>query len=190
MGLSMSKREERGSVEEKSSMELERALKVISNFPKQGVDFLDISPILADQKLFETLIGNLAQRCVRFDFHKIVAIESRGFILGSALAFHLGKSFIMVRKKGKLPGKTICQTYDLEYGTDSVEILSSSIQRGEKVLILDDVLATGGTAQASCELVESLGGCVQACLFFLELAFLKGRSRLPYTVESLVVRGG
>ena len=186
----MSQKEEQGSVKGKSSVELEKTLKVVSNFPKEGVDFLDISPILASQKLFEDLIHNLAERCIRFDFHKIVAIESRGFILGSALAFHLGKSLIMVRKKGKLPGETICQTYDLEYGTDSVEILSSSVDKGEKILILDDVLATGGTAQASCELVEKLGGHVQACLFFVELAFLKGRNRLRYPVESLVVRSG
>ncbi len=169
-------------------MDLEKALKVVPDFPEKGVDFLDISPLLLDQRLFSQLIYDLAQRAGNFDFNKIVAIESRGFILGAALALHLNKGFVMVRKKGKLPGETVGCTYDLEYGTDSIEMISSSVGKGERVLVLDDVLATGGTARATCELVEKMGGCIEACLFFIELAFLKGRRVLDCPAEALVVR--
>lgn len=169
-------------------MNLENALRVVPNFPKPGIEFLDISPLLENQKTFTLLIEELAQKCQGISFDKIVAIESRGFILGSALAHHMQKGFVMVRKKGKLPGETVKNTYALEYGTDTIEMLPSSIQQGERVIVLDDVLATGGTAKAACELVEKLGGNIEACLFFIELAFLNGRSKLPWRTEALVVR--
>ncbi len=101
---------------------------------------------------------------------------------------HLNKGFVMVRKKGKLPGETVSCTYDLEYGTDSIEMTSSSVQKDEKLLILDDVLATGGTARATCELVRKMGGCIEACVFFIELAFLGGRKTLDCPTEALVIR--
>lgn len=169
-------------------MNLEKALRVVPNFPKEGIEFLDISPLLEDPQYFKALIGELAEKCKAYDFNKIVAIESRGFILGSALALEIDKGFAMVRKKGKLPGKTISQTYDLEYGTDTIEMLPTSLNKGEKVLLLDDVLATGGTAAAACELIAQLGADVVASLFFVELGFLKGREKLKTPIESLVVR--
>ena len=169
-------------------MNLENKLKVIPDFPKKGVNFLDISPLLLNSELFRQLIFDLGQRAEKFDFDKIVAVESRGFVLGSPLAFHLNKGFVMIRKKGKLPGETISQTYDLEYGTDSIEMGSEIIKKDEKILVLDDILATGGTAKAACELVEKTGGCITACLFFIELAFLGGRRILNYPTEALVVR--
>lgn len=169
-------------------MSLENALRVVPNFPKPGIEFLDISPLLEDTQNFQALIDQLAKKCADMDFDKIVAIESRGFILGSALALHMRKGFVMVRKKGKLPGETVQNTYDLEYGTDTIEMLPSSVRKGEKVILLDDVLATGGTAKAAGELVEALGGRIQTCLFFIELAFLNGRGKLPWPTESLVIR--
>lgn len=169
-------------------MTLENALRVVPNFPKPGIEFLDISPLLEDPQQFKNLIQQLAQASEKFSFSKIVAIESRGFILGSALALHLNKGFVMVRKKGKLPGETVSNTYDLEYGTDTIEMLPSSVAKGEQVLVLDDVLATGGTAKATCDLVEKLGAEVSGCLFFVELDFLNGREKLNGPVQSLVHR--
>lgn len=169
-------------------MELENALRVVPNFPKEGVDFLDISPLLEDPAHLSSLIKKLGEASEKFEFNKIVAIESRGFILGSALALHLNKGFVMVRKKGKLPGKTVSNSYDLEYGSDTIEMLPTSLEKDEKVLVLDDVLATGGTAKAACELVEKLGAKVSACMFMIELDFLKGRDKLNYPIESLIHR--
>ncbi len=169
-------------------MSLEAALRTVSDFPKPGIEFLDISPILAQPKMFKQLIQEMTIACQPYDFTKIVAIESRGFILGAALAHATNKGMVMVRKKGKLPGQTVQMTYDLEYGTDTIEMLPDSLQPGEKVLVLDDVLATGGTAQASCELVKKLGGEIAACLFFIELSFLKGRAKLQTPVESLIIK--
>ena len=169
-------------------MSLEKALRVVPNFPKEGVDFLDISPILENPENFKQLIEELAQASKKYEFSKIVGIESRGFIFGAALALHLGVGFTMVRKKGKLPGETVSMTYDLEYGTDTIEMLPTSLEKDEKVLVLDDVLATGGTAAAACKLVEKIGASVEACLFFVELSFLNGRDKLSYPIESLITR--
>lgn len=169
-------------------MSLEQSLRIVPDFPKPGIEFLDISPLLEDPAEFKNLLKALAQACENIEFNKIVAIESRGFILGSALAAKLEKGFVMVRKKGKLPGETVSNTYDLEYGTDTIEMLPTSLEKNEKVLVLDDVLATGGTAAAACELVEKLGATVSACLFFIELDFLKGRDKLKCPVHSLVHR--
>ncbi len=169
-------------------MNLESALRVVPNFPKEGVDFLDISPLLENPEVFQHLIKSLAEVAEKYDFSKIVCIESRGFILGSALALHMNKGMVMVRKKGKLPGKTESFTYDLEYGTDTIEMLPTSIEKGEKVLVLDDVLATGGTAEAACELAVRLGAEIVSCLFLVELDFLKGRDKLKFPSQSLIHR--
>lgn len=169
-------------------MNLENTLRIVPNFPKEGIEFLDISPLLESPAALQQLVLQLAEKVEDWEFTKVVAIESRGFILGSALAYHMNKGFVMVRKKGKLPGETISNTYDLEYGTDTIEMLPTSIAANEKVLILDDVLATGGTAKASCELVEKMGGKIQGCLFFIELGFLKGREKIDYKTEALITR--
>lgn len=169
-------------------MNLEKALRVVPNFPKPGVDFLDISPILSEPAHFQQLIQELSIKAQPYEFDKIIAIESRGFLLGSALSHVMKKGLVLVRKKGKLPGNTIRQNYALEYGEDCVEILDDGLKPGEKALVLDDVLATGGTAEAACELVKKLGAEVSACLFFIEIGFLKGREKLAPSVESLVVR--
>ncbi len=169
-------------------MSLEKALRVVPDFPKPGIEFLDISPLLENPAHFKSLILELAEASQQFEFSKIVAIESRGFILGSALGLYLEKGFVMVRKKGKLPGETVQQTYDLEYGTDTIEMLPTSLEKGEKVLVLDDVLATGGTAAAACQLIEKIGAEVSGCLFFVELDFLKGREKLSTPTHSLIHR--
>ena len=169
-------------------MNLESSLRIVPDFPKPGIEFLDISPILSQPHLFNQLVQEMTIACQPYDFNKIVAIESRGCILGAALAHATNKGMVMVRKKGKLPGQTVQMTYDLEYGTDTIEMLPDSLKTGEKVLILDDVLATGGTAQASCDLVKKLGGEISACLFFIELSFLKGREKLQTPVESLIIK--
>ncbi len=170
-------------------MSLEHHLRVVPDFPKAGVDFLDISPLLESPENLTALIEELAEASKQFEFSKIVAIESRGFILGSALALRLKKGFVMVRKKGKLPGEVVSMTYDLEYGTDTIEMLPTSLNSGEKVLVLDDVLATGGTAAAACDLVKKIGGQVTGCLFMVELDFLKGRDKIDHPVHSLIHRG-
>ncbi len=169
-------------------MNIEKKLRIVPDFPKKGIEFLDISPLLENSDHFKSLISQLAEQADKWSFDKIVAIESRGFILGSALALHMKKGFVMVRKKGKLPGKTFQKTYDLEYGTDTIEILPTSLQKGDRVIVLDDVLATGGTALAACELVEEVGGHIQGCLFMIELGFLEGKSRLKWPTQSLVIR--
>ena len=165
----------------------EKSLRTVPNFPKSGIDFIDIAPVLEDPKLFTSLIDNMAKLCSQMDFDKIVAIESRGFVFGAPLAYKMGKGLVMVRKPGKLPGDTISHSYDLEYGSDTLEILTSSLSRSNKVLILDDVLATGGSASAAAELTKKTGAQVAGFGFFIELAFLKGRERLGgLPVQSLV----
>lgn len=169
-------------------MNINQELRIVPNFPKPGIEFLDISPLLENADKFNALIDQLASAANQWDFDKIAAIESRGFILGSALAHKMGRGFVMIRKKGKLPGQTVQKTYDLEYGTDTIEILPTSFKKGDKVLVLDDVLATGGTAAAAASLVEEVGGQVQACLFLIELSFLKGAQKLKWPVHSLLVK--
>ena len=167
-------------------MNLENAISVIPDFPKPGIEFLDFSPILNDGEMFLQLNKELAQAVDSLEFTKIVAIESRGFILGSSLAAHLGKGLVMVRKKGKLPGKTRAFSYELEYGSDTLEILETSLASGDKVLIVDDVLATGGTAMACQKLVGECGANVVGSLFFIELDFLRGREKLSGPIFSLI----
>ncbi len=169
-------------------MNIEKELRIVPDFPKKGIEFLDISPLLENGDHFKSLISQMSEAASVWNFDKIVAIESRGFILGAALAQAMGKGFVMIRKKGKLPGKTIQKTYSLEYGTDTVEMLPTSVKQGERVIVLDDVLATGGTALAACELVEFAGGQIQGCLFMIEIKFLEGQARLKWPTKSLVIR--
>ncbi len=166
---------------------LNKFIRDIPNFPKPGIVFKDITPLLADFQAFKLAIGSLSEKYSGQKIDKIVSMESRGFIFGSAVALKLGCGFVPVRKKGKLPYKTIKEEYELEYGTDTLEIHEDAIQKGENILIVDDVLATGGTAKAVCRLVEKVGGKVAGLAFLIELSFLNPREKLPeYDVFSLL----
>jgi len=157
---------------------LKRAIRDVPDFPKPGIVFKDITTLLKDPETFRRAIDLLTVLCGGCRAQKVVAVESRGFILGSALALRLGLGFVPVRKPGKLPARTLRCTYDLEYGQDCVEIHEDAIAPGESVLVVDDVIATGGTARAAGELVETMGGRVAAYAFLVELTFLEGRKRL------------
>jgi adenine phosphoribosyltransferase len=157
---------------------LKRAIRDVPDFPKPGIVFKDITTLLKDPEAFRRAIDLLTVLCGGCRAQKVVAVESRGFILGSALALRLGLGFVPVRKPGKLPARTLRCTYDLEYGQDCVEIHEDAIAPGESVLVVDDVIATGGTARAAGELVETMGGRVAAYAFLVELTFLEGRKRL------------
>jgi len=165
---------------------LKAAIRDVPDFPKPGIVFKDITTLLKDPVLFRKSIDLLAMLCGDRPCDKVVAIESRGFIVGSVLADRLDAGFVPVRKKGKLPAGTRRHTYDLEYGTDCVEIHEDALREGERALVVDDVIATGGTAQAAGELVRSLGATVSAFVFLVELTFLKGREKLDGDVLSLI----
>ena len=159
----------------------------VPDFPKEGIVFKDISPILKDAEAHRATIQWMVEQARDLGANLIAGPESRGFIYASAVAADLGCGFIPIRKPGKLPWRTRAVTYDLEYGTDTIEIHEDAAAEGDRVLIVDDLLATGGTMGAACELVESLGATVAGCLFVIELDFLNGRDKLPdRTVRSLV----
>ncbi len=165
--------------------ELADYIREINDFPKEGIIFKDIATLLQDPKGVDLCLENLMILIDNEKIDKVVGIESRGFFFGTLLAQKLNAGFVPVRKPGKLPYKTISETYDLEYGTDVVEIHIDAIKKGERVLIHDDVLATGGTAQAVCKLVERLGGNIIQCNFIMKLDFLKGEEKLNgYKVKS------
>jgi len=157
---------------------IRKAIRDVPDFPKKGVMFKDITPILQDPALFGSIIDALAERYAGRGVDKIAAMESRGFIFAAPLATRLGTGFVPLRKLGKLPYKTISATFDLEYGTETLEVHEDAISTGERVLILDDVLATGGTAAAAVDLVRRCGGEVVESAFVIELGFLGGRSKL------------
>ena len=159
--------------------ELKNIIRDIPDFPKKGIVFKDITTLLSDAKSFHRMIDLIAHRYVGQHIDKIVGIEARGFILGSALAYKLGTGITLVRKPGKLPHKTRQVTYDLEYGTDTLEIHEDAFHPGDKILIADDLLATGGTVAAVVKLVEEFGVEIVECAFMAELDFLEGRKKLP-----------
>lgn len=168
-------------------MDLKSYVRDVPNFPKEGVIFKDITPLLKDISALEATLESLLSMINNRKIDKVVGIESRGFFFGTLLAKELNAGFVPVRKAGKLPYTTIAETYALEYGTDALEIHLDSISKGEKVLVHDDVLATGGTAQAVCKLIEKLGGEVVECNFLIELKFLNGIKKLGgYNVKSLI----
>jgi adenine phosphoribosyltransferase len=140
--------------------------------------FRDITTLLKDPVGFRVTINELAKRYADMKIDRIAGIEARGFILGAALAYQLGLGFVLIRKKGKLPAETVGQNYDLEYGTDRIEMHVDAVSKGEKVLLVDDLIATGGTAEAACKLIESMGGKIVECCFVIDLPDLGGRSRL------------
>lgn len=159
----------------------------IEDFPKKGIVFRDVTTVIQDKDGLKLAIDQMKKKVEDIDFDIIVAPESRGFIFGMPLAYALEKSFVPVRKKGKLPCKTIEQSYDLEYGSATLEIHQDSIKPGQKVIIVDDLLATGGTLEAIIKLVERLGGKVEGICCLIELVDLKGRQRLNgYKVDSCV----
>ena len=157
---------------------LKSKIRSVPDFPKPGINFFDITTLLRDRLGFRDTIAALTKPFEGRRIDVVVGIESRGFILGGAVADRLGAGFAPVRKKGKLPSHAIQETYDLEYGTDCLEIHSDGVERGQRVLIVDDVLATGGTAAATARLVRTLGGDVQALAFLIELEFLNRRAKL------------
>ena len=165
---------------------LKSAIRDVPDFPKQGIVFKDITTLLKDARLFRESMDLFTDLCQRARPDKVVAIESRGFIFGAVLADRLGAGFVPVRKKGKLPGGKIAHTYDLEYGTDCLEIHEDALQRGERTLVVDDVLATGGTADATGQLVGQLVAELAGYAFLVELTFLKGRDKLQGNVFSLL----
>jgi adenine phosphoribosyltransferase len=166
---------------------LKAKIRDVPDFPKPGILFKDITPLLSDPKSLGQVIDLLAEPHAGKRIDKVVAVESRGFIFGVPLALKLGAGFVPVRKLGKLPYKTERVTYSLEYGTDTVEMHVDGVTRGERVLVVDDLLATGGTAAAVAELASRRGAEVVALSFVIELDFLKGRERLhPRTVQSLL----
>lgn len=168
-------------------MDLKSKLRHVMDFPKEGVDFIDITTVLQDKDAYKETIDEMCKSVSDLDFDIIVGSESRGFMFAATLAYILGKGFVPVRKKGKLPYKTISTTYSLEYGEDVLEMNIDAIKPGQKVLVVDDLLATGGTVKANAELVEKLGGSVSGMLFFIELTYLNGRDKLPsYDVRSII----
>ncbi|RAJ15520.1 adenine phosphoribosyltransferase [Arenibacter echinorum] len=168
-------------------MDLKKYVREIPNFPEEGISFKDITPLLKDAKALESAAEALFELIKNKKVDKVVGMESRGFFFAPLLATRLNAGFVPVRKRGKLPHQTISEPYALEYGRDVLEIHVDGILKGEKVLIHDDVLATGGTAKAVCKLIEKLGGEVVQCNFLLELKFLKGRDKLSgYPVEALI----
>lgn len=158
---------------------IEPYIRNIDNFPKEGISFKDITPLLNNPKATKKTLENLINLVGNQKIDKVVGIESRGFFFATLLAQHFNAGFIPVRKPNKLPFTTIAENYNLEYGTDSLEIHTDAIKKGENVLIHDDVLATGGTAEAVCKLVERLGGTIIQCNFLIELTFLNGKKKLP-----------
>ncbi len=159
--------------------DLKNIIRDLPDFPKKGIIFKDITTLLADAKSFQRMVDLLAHRYVGRHIDKVVGVEARGFIIGAALAYKLGAGVVLVRKPGKLPAETFKKTYDLEYGTDTLEIHTDAIKPGEKVLLADDVLATGGTMAAVVDMVQQMGGDLVECCFMTELSFLHGREKLP-----------
>ena len=159
-------------------MDLKQHIRHVPDFPKPGILFYDITTLLRDPVCLKTTIDQLSSPYMGKGIHAVVGIESRGFILGAAVAERLGAGFIPMRKPGKLPAKAIKEVYDLEYGKDALEIHADAVEKGQRVLIVDDVLATGGTAAAAAALVKKLGGQLHGLAFLIELLFLNGKTKL------------
>jgi adenine phosphoribosyltransferase len=159
-------------------MPIKSRIRTVPHYPKQGVMFRDITTLLKDPVGFRVTINELVNRYTGQKIDRVAGIESRGFIIGAALAFQLGVGFVPIRKKGKLPAETIGHDYELEYGTDRIEMHVDAISQGDKILLVDDLIATGGTAGAACKLIETMGGKIVECCFVIDLPDLGGRQRL------------
>ena len=170
-------------------MNFEKYILGIPDFPKEGVLFYDITPLMANPEAYQQVIAELSAKIAQYKPTKIMAAESRGFFFGPAVALNLRLPFIKKKKKGKLPRETIDVSYQLEYGTDTLCVHKQDIAKDDSLVVLDDILATGGTAEAMCKMVELSGAKVACCAFFMELAFLKGRDRLSgRNVVSMLVK--
>jgi len=172
-------------------MDLESFIRDVPDFPKKGILFKDITPLLGNAAALKETVRRLVKPYARRGVEVVTGVESRGFIFAALAAAQLNAGFVPIRKPGKLPAETISESYELEYGTDTVEVHADAVRAGQKVLMVDDLLATGGTMAAACRLVEKLGGEIVGVTFVIELSFLGGRAKLPgYDVRSLIdVRG-
>jgi len=159
-------------------VDLKEKIREIPDFPKKGILFRDITTLLKDREGFSAVVEELFNRYQDKEIDIIAGIESRGFIFGSALSYRINKGFVPIRKPGKLPAETLSEEYSLEYGTDRIEMHVDAIKKGDRVLVIDDLLATGGTMEAACKLIEAAGGKVVECSFLIELADLNGRDKL------------
>lgn len=170
---------------------IEEYVRSIPDFPEEGIIFRDVTSILQDADGLKLAIDLMQEKLEGLDFDVVVGAESRGFIFGTPVAYNLHKPFVLVRKKGKLPCETVSMEYDLEYGSAAIEMHKDAIQPGQKVVVIDDLIATGGTIEAAIKLIEQLGGEVVKVLFLMELAGLKGREKLAgYDVESVICYEG
>ena len=170
-----------------SEIDLKKFIRDVPDFPKPGILFRDITPLLASPEAMRETTRLLAEKYRDANIDAIAAAEARGFIFAVPLALELGAAFVPVRKPGKLPFETISHSYELEYGSDTLEIHTDSMKSGQRVLILDDLLATGGTVEACCKLVEKTGATIAGCAFVIELGFLRGAERIkPHDVFSLI----
>lgn len=167
-------------------IDLKKHIRSIPDFPKPGILFYDISTLLAHPKAWHATIEQMAETIKAYKPDVLAGIESRGFLLAAPLALALGTGFVMLRKKGKLPGITVRHTYALEYGTDTIEIQADAVEKGKRVVLVDDLLATGGTMSAALTLLEQVGAVVPAAGCIIELTFLEGRKKLPVPVEALL----
>ena len=166
-------------------------IRSVPDFPKKGIMFRDITTLLKDKEGIKKCADSLYEFSKDMQIDKVVGIDSRGFIFGGTLAYMLDAGFVLVRKPGKLPAETLSQSYSLEYGEDTLEIHKDAIQPGERILLHDDLLATGGTAKAACDLIEKAGGKIIQLSFIIELSFLRGRDQFgDYNLNSLVVYDG
>ena len=169
-------------------MDLENFIRNVPNFPIEGIQFKDVTTLCKVHSSFKESCDRLVKHYTNMSINKICAVEARGYIWGGVLAYQLGAGFVLIRKPGKLPAETISETYELEYGTDTIEMHKDAIEKGEKVLLFDDLLATGGTAKAACKLIEKAGGSVAGIAFVIELTgSLHGRDKLEgYDLISLI----
>lgn len=168
-------------------IDIRKMTRVVPDFPKPGIGFFDITTVLKDGQAFQQVIDTLYDRFKNCEIDKITGIEARGFVYAAALAYKMKKGLILIRKPGKLPAETFRWEYELEYGTDAVEMHKDAVEPGENILVIDDLLATGGTVAATCKLIEEAGGKVEGVGFMIELDFLHGRDKLQkYDVFSII----
>ena len=170
---------------------VEDYVRSIPDFPEEGIIFRDVTSVLQDADGLRLAIDEMQERLKGIEFDKIAGLESRGFIFGMPIAYNLHKPFVLIRKKGKLPCETVAKTYDLEYGQATIEIHKDAITPGERIVVIDDLIATGGTVEAAAELISDLGGEIVKMVFLMELAGLNGREKLQkYDVESVICYEG